>query len=238
MGGGWSLLETTRRWRDSVHARCTRVALEFSAVAYPAGCGAESHAAPRGRPKPAAHFCQVQLRAAQIRIGGTNGRSGDVKAEVRVCRRNGHAATSHDAGRAVESVPAPARRDHRTLSAAGDHIARRFSNRGEPLEDLVQVALMGLIQAVNRYDTENGADFLAFAVPTVMGEVRRYFRDHGWSVKVPRRMEELGPQLIRATRSFSTVGTCAHGQRDRRPIGNRPGRGGALREQAQTPIPV
>ena len=79
-----------------------------------------------------------------------------------------------------------------------DHIARRFRNRGEPLEDLTQVARMGLIQAVNRYDAENGADFLAFAVPTMMGEVRRHFRDHGWSVKVPRRMKELGPQLNRA----------------------------------------
>ena len=76
-----------------------------------------------------------------------------------------------------------------------DHIARRFRNRGEPLEDLVQVARMGLIHAVNRFDAGNGADFLAFAVPTVMGEVRRYFRDHGWSVKVPRRLKELGSQL-------------------------------------------
>ena len=57
---------------------------------------------------------------------------------------------------------------------------------------------MGLVQAVNRFDAENGADFLSFAVPTMMGEVRRYFRDHGWSVKVPRRMKELGPQLNRA----------------------------------------
>src|SRR6476620_751843 len=79
-----------------------------------------------------------------------------------------------------------------------DHIARRFSNRGEPLDDLVQVARTGLIQAVNRFDPEIGTEFLAFAVPTMMGEVRRYFRDHGWSVKVPRRMKELGPQLNRA----------------------------------------
>jgi len=79
-----------------------------------------------------------------------------------------------------------------------DHIARRFRNRGEPIDDLVQVARMGLIQAVNRFDVDNGADFLAFAVPTMMGEVRRYFRDHGWSIKVPRRMKELGPQLNRA----------------------------------------
>jgi RNA polymerase sigma-B factor len=79
-----------------------------------------------------------------------------------------------------------------------DHIARRFRNRGEPLDDLVQVARMGLIQAVNRFDADNGADFLAFAVPTVMGEVRRYFRDHGWSVKVPRRLKDLGSQMKRS----------------------------------------
>ncbi|MGX9789656.1 SigB/SigF/SigG family RNA polymerase sigma factor [Mycobacterium sp. MMS18-G62] len=84
-----------------------------------------------------------------------------------------------------------------------DHIARRFRNRGEPVEDLVQVARMGLVQAVNRFDVDNGADFLAFAVPTMMGEVRRYFRDHGWSVKVPRRMKELGPQLSRAIEELS-----------------------------------
>jgi RNA polymerase sigma-B factor len=84
-----------------------------------------------------------------------------------------------------------------------DHIACRFRNRGEPLEDLVQVARMGLIHAVNRFDAGNGADFLAFAVPTVMGEVRRYFRDHGWSVKVPRRLKELGSQLKRSREELS-----------------------------------
>jgi RNA polymerase sigma-B factor len=85
-----------------------------------------------------------------------------------------------------------------------DHIAHRFRSRGEQLEDLVQVARMGRqFQAVNRFDAEHGADLLAFAVPTMMGEVRRYFRDHGWSVKVPRRMKELGPQLNRARDDLS-----------------------------------
>lgn len=79
-----------------------------------------------------------------------------------------------------------------------DHIARRFDNRGEAVDDLVQVARVGLIQAVNRFDPGFGSQFLAFAVPTIMGEVRRYFRDCGWSVKVPRRMKELGPQINRA----------------------------------------
>ena len=88
-----------------------------------------------------------------------------------------------------------------------DHIARRFGNRGEPLDDLIQVARTGLIQAVNRFDAEIGTEFLAFAVPTMMGEVRRYFRDHGWSVKVPRRMKELGPQLNRAREElFQSIG--------------------------------
>nr|MDT0524011.1 sigma-70 family RNA polymerase sigma factor [Streptomyces sp. DSM 41633] len=66
-----------------------------------------------------------------------------------------------------------------------DHIARRFDGRGEPREDLVQVARVGLVNAVNRFDVEAGSDFVSFAVPTIMGEVRRHFRDNSWSVKVP-----------------------------------------------------
>lgn len=71
------------------------------------------------------------------------------------------------------------------------HIARRFAHRGEPLEDLVQVATVGLINAVDRYTPGKGADFLAFAVPTISGEVRRHFRDQGWSMRVPRRLKDL-----------------------------------------------
>jgi RNA polymerase sigma-B factor len=76
-----------------------------------------------------------------------------------------------------------------------EHVARRFTGRGEPHDDLFQVACVGLINAVNRFDPDTGADFLSFAVPTVMGEVRRYFRDNGWAVKVPRRLKELRVQL-------------------------------------------
>ncbi len=71
------------------------------------------------------------------------------------------------------------------------HIARRFSNRGESQEDLTQVATLGLINAVDRFDPHRGVDFLSFAVPTIMGEVRRHFRDTGWAVRVPRRLQEL-----------------------------------------------
>ena len=72
-----------------------------------------------------------------------------------------------------------------------ERLARRFAGRGEPLEDLVQVASVGLIHAVDRFDPERGADFLSFAVPTITGELRRYFRDHGWSMRVPRQLKDL-----------------------------------------------
>lgn len=72
-----------------------------------------------------------------------------------------------------------------------EHIARRFAGRGEPVEDLIQVATVGLVNAVDRFDPARGSHFLAFAVPTITGELRRYFRDHGWSTRVPRRLKDL-----------------------------------------------
>lgn len=71
------------------------------------------------------------------------------------------------------------------------NIARRFSQRGEPQDDLEQVATVGLIHAVDRFEPERGSDFLSFAVPTITGEVRRHFRDHAWAVRVPRRLKDL-----------------------------------------------
>ncbi|MDP1793050.1 MAG: sigma-70 family RNA polymerase sigma factor, partial [Acidimicrobiales bacterium] len=70
-------------------------------------------------------------------------------------------------------------------------LARRFENRGEPLEDLIQVASMALVGAVERFDPEQGAAFSSFATPTVLGELKRHFRDKTWSVKVPRGIKEL-----------------------------------------------
>lgn len=84
-----------------------------------------------------------------------------------------------------------------------DHIAWRFRGRGQPLDDLIQTARVGLVGAVSRYDVDNGADFPSFAVPTIMGEVRRYFRDCGWAVKVPRRVKELQSQLNNARDELS-----------------------------------
>ncbi|MGB3355823.1 MAG: RNA polymerase sigma factor SigF [Mycobacterium sp.] len=84
-----------------------------------------------------------------------------------------------------------------------DHIARRFDGRGEPRDDLVQVARVGLVNAVIRFDVTAGSDFVSFAVPTIMGEVRRHFRDNSWSVKVPRRLKELHLRLGAATAELS-----------------------------------
>jgi RNA polymerase sigma-B factor len=84
-----------------------------------------------------------------------------------------------------------------------DHIARRFDGRGEPRDDLVQVARVGLVNAVIRFDVNAGSDFVSFAVPTIMGEVRRHFRDNSWSVKVPRRLKELHLRLGTATSELS-----------------------------------
>jgi RNA polymerase sigma-B factor len=70
-------------------------------------------------------------------------------------------------------------------------LAARYRHAGEPLEDLVQVACVGLIKAVDRYDPERGNGFTRYAVPTMLGEIKRHFRDKGWSVHVPRATQEL-----------------------------------------------
>ena len=83
------------------------------------------------------------------------------------------------------------------------HIARRFSRRGEPEEDLEQVATLGLINAVDRFDPTRGTDFLSYAVPTITGEVRRHFRDQAWSMRVPRRLKDLNVTLSSAMAQMS-----------------------------------
>jgi RNA polymerase sigma-B factor len=71
------------------------------------------------------------------------------------------------------------------------YLASKFVNRGEPLEDLIQVGTFGLINAIDRFDLGRGIKFSTYATPTIVGEIRRYFRDKAWSLKVPRRLQEL-----------------------------------------------
>jgi RNA polymerase sigma-B factor len=80
-----------------------------------------------------------------------------------------------------------------------EHLARRFANRGEPLDDLTQVATIGLLKAINRFSLERGVEFSTYATPTIVGEIKRHFRDRGWSIRVPRRLQEMRLSLATAT---------------------------------------
>ncbi|MEU0542671.1 SigB/SigF/SigG family RNA polymerase sigma factor [Nocardia sp. NPDC005978] len=80
----------------------------------------------------------------------------------------------------------------------GEHIASRYNARGVEREDLVQIAACGVVLAVDRFDPALGSPFLGFAIPTVMGEVKRYFRDSTWAVRVPRRIKEVRQQVAAA----------------------------------------
>ena len=83
------------------------------------------------------------------------------------------------------------------IQVAGE-IARRYHNRGIPGDDLDQVANLGLVKAVQGFDPSHGADFLSFAVPTIRGEIRRYFRDFGWTIRPPRSVQELQTKITAA----------------------------------------
>ena len=78
-----------------------------------------------------------------------------------------------------------------------EFLARRFRNRGEPLEDLVQVGTIGLLKAIDRFDLERQVEFSTYATPTIVGELKRHFRDKGWAVRVPRRLQELHLELTK-----------------------------------------
>lgn len=78
-------------------------------------------------------------------------------------------------------------------------LARRFRNRGEPEDDLIQVATIGLIKAIDGFDPGRGCGFTSYAIPTILGELRRHFRDKGWDVRVPRRYQELRQDISAAS---------------------------------------
>ena len=83
-----------------------------------------------------------------------------------------------------------------------EFLARRFRNRGEPLEDLVQVGTIGLLKAIDRFDLEREVEFSTYATPTIVGELKRHFRDKGWAVRVPRRLQELHLELTKVISSL------------------------------------
>jgi RNA polymerase sigma-B factor len=86
-----------------------------------------------------------------------------------------------------------------------EHCARRFRNRGEPFEDLVQVGTIGLIKSIDRFDLGRGVEFSTYATPTIIGEIKRYFRDKGWAIRVPRRLQELRMQIGATTAELTQV---------------------------------
>ncbi len=86
-----------------------------------------------------------------------------------------------------------------------EHLARRFAGRGESLDDLTQVAYLALVKAADRYDDDRGFEFATFATPTVLGEIKRHFRDKGWAVRVPRQLQELRLELTKATDELTQV---------------------------------
>jgi len=83
-----------------------------------------------------------------------------------------------------------------------EFLARRFRNRGEPLEDLVQVGTIGLLKAIERFDLDREVEFSTYATPTVVGELKRHFRDKGWAVRVPRRLQELHLELTKTVNNL------------------------------------
>ena len=121
------------------------------------------------------------------------------------------------------SVSAPGRRHDALLVAYHEHgdtdardrlvenlmplvrsLAARYAGRGEQLEDLVQVGAIGLIKAIDRFDTDRGVELTTYAVPTIVGEIRRHFRDKAWAVHVPRRLKELNVRLSRLLDGLTT----------------------------------
>ncbi|MSV55446.1 MAG: SigB/SigF/SigG family RNA polymerase sigma factor [Actinobacteria bacterium] len=82
-------------------------------------------------------------------------------------------------------------------------MARKFADRGEPLDDLIQVGTIGLIKAIDRFEISKGFEFSTFATPTIVGEIKRHFRDKTWAIRVPRRLQELGAAITKANNELT-----------------------------------
>jgi RNA polymerase sigma-B factor len=130
----------------------------------------------------------------------------DSEKDVRRRRAHGEQAFPQDG--ASERGPAGAARRHSEREALIErhlglarHLALRYRDRGEPIDDLIQVASLGLLKAADRFDPSRGVAFATFAVPTILGELRRHFRDRGWALHVPRDLKEAALRVTRALRA-------------------------------------
>jgi RNA polymerase sigma-B factor len=167
------------------------------------------------------------MSESPIRAGGAEAAPGDVEAEPAAeatTERGTDRARARELFVALGKLPErdPARAPMRDELVAMhmalvEYLARRFRNRGEPLDDLVQVATIGLIKSIDRFDSERGVEFSTYATPTIVGEIKRHFRDKGWAIRVPRRLQELKLALTKTTGELSqelgrspTVAELAH----------------------------
>ena len=120
-----------------------------------------------------------------------------------------NAAESEEIKRLFNDLPDPDAREElaRQFQPLAEYLARRFFGRGEPLEDLVQVANLGLLKAIDRFDLSRGVKFSTYATATVVGELKRHFRDKGWALRVPRRLQESGMKVGRTvTEMYQDLG--------------------------------
>ena len=147
----------------------------------------------RHRTSPTPTAAPAPTRSAPVQSGPRRARD-DLDARVRTL-------VTRIADLPADDPDRPRLRDRvvEMLIPMAEQLARRFQHRGEPLEDLVQVACVGLLKAVDGYDCSRDNEFTSYAVPTIAGELKRYFRDKGWTVRVPRRLQELKLEIARAT---------------------------------------
>ncbi|WP_432523387.1 SigB/SigF/SigG family RNA polymerase sigma factor [Kineococcus sp. SYSU DK006] len=143
------------------------------------------------------------------RVVGQVGGAHDERPAERPAERADHAALRQETAELFEALAGeddPAARSRLQERIAelnlpmATSIARRYRGRGEDEDDLQQVAALGLVKAIEHYDPALGREFVVFAVPTISGELKRHFRDRGWSIRPPRRLQELAPRL-RAARA-------------------------------------
>ena len=117
----------------------------------------------------------------------------DLVGETRELLRRWHDQEDHAAREELVSRMLPLARS----------LARRYANKGEPLDDLEQVASVGLLKAIDRFDLDREVKFATFAVPTIAGEIKRHFRDRGWMLRVPRDVQELNARLTRTREAMT-----------------------------------